>query len=134
MLRQLMVDNATAQLLRFVINGVAATCIHFALLTLAMEVLEFSSAGAANLLASIVGIAASFLGNRYFVFRQREGSIWQQALKFVLLYAAIAAVHTVFLFVWTDWGGLDYRLGFVFAMVIQFVLSFAGSRRLVFTR
>ncbi|MBP0500502.1 GtrA family protein, partial [Mycobacterium tuberculosis] len=56
------------QLLRYVINGLVATGVHFAVLTLLVEVVHVPSKGVANLLAAAVAIVSSFLGNRYFVF------------------------------------------------------------------
>ena len=134
MFKWLSASTASAQLVRFIINGLAATVVHFGALWLLMEILLLPTAGGANLLASSVGILVSYLGNRHFVFRGTNAAVLEQATRFVLLYAAIAVVHGSFLFAWTDLAGLDYRIGFFLAMLIQFALSFSGNRRLVFVR
>ncbi|MCP3720359.1 GtrA family protein [Paraburkholderia sp. CNPSo 3281] len=120
------------EVLRYVINGLFATAVHYSVLTFNLKVLHFPSAGAANLVAAIFGIAASFIGSRYFVFQNREGSIVSQAIKFSGLYLAIAALHGLVLTCWTDWLRLDYRIGFLVASFMQMSLSYFGNKRLVF--
>lgn len=126
-------DSVAAEAVRYVINGVAATGVHYATLQLNLNVLGVPSAGLANLLAALVGIAASFLGSRYFVFRSHTEDLLPQAAKFGLLYGAIALLHGLVLYLWTDLAGFDYRVGFLFALVLQVALSYWGNKRLVFT-
>lgn len=85
--------RVSPQLVRYVVNGVIATAVHYAALRFCLEVLQMNSAGLANMLAAPVGIATSFLGSRYYVFQRRETAIVQQAVRFMGLYAAIAALH-----------------------------------------
>lgn len=120
------------EILRYIANGLFATAVHFGVLTFCLRVLGFSSAGVANLVAAALGIAVSFTGNRYFVFRRFERSLVRQAMRFGVLYAGIAAIHGLLLFLWTDLLSLDYRVGFVIAMVIQVALSYIGNKKLVF--
>lgn len=122
----------TAEISKYVINGILATGVHYGVLTLNMGILEFKSAGLANLVAAIFGITASFLGSRYFVFDQSTGGIFQQAIKFGGLYGAIAVLHGLFLWVWSDWQGYDYRVGFLVATGMQFSFSYLGNKFLVF--
>jgi len=123
-----------AELLRFAINGLTATAVHYAVLTLAMEVLSFSSAALANLLAAATGIFSSFIGNRYFVFASTKEAIINQAIRFVWLYSGVAAMHATVLFVWTDLQGYDYRIGFIVATALQVLISYTGNKLLVFTK
>jgi putative flippase GtrA len=120
------------ELVRYVINGLAATGVHYGMLTFNLKVLGITSAGLANLLAAVFGITASFLGSRYFVFRDVSGPVLTQATKFGGLYAVIALFHGVVLLCWTDWLGFDYRIGFVLATLLQMSLSYVGNKRLVF--
>jgi putative flippase GtrA len=120
------------RLVRYIINGLAATVVHFAVLSFNLQVLAIPSAGLANLLAAIAGISASFLGSRYFVFRSLDESIIRQAVKFGLLYAAIAILHGLVLYLWSDIGRLDYRIGFLIATGLQVMLSYWGNSTLVF--
>lgn len=122
------------QLIRYVINGVAATAVHYSVLTFNLKVLDMQSAGVANLLAAVVGIGTSFLGSRYYVFRKTDAFIVHQASKFVLLYVVIACLHGVVLYEWTDIWHLDYRIGFLIATVMQALLSYWGNKILVFNK
>ena len=122
----------TAQVARYVVNGLVATAVHYGVLVFGLEVLRIPAAGLANLVAAVFGIATSFLGSRYFVFRRHDQPIAGQAAKFVALYAAIAVLHGLVLGVWTDWLGLDYRWGFVLATGLQVACSYWGNKRLVF--
>lgn len=119
---------------RYIINGLVATAIHYGILTFLLEVVNLSSAGVANLLAAIVGISASFLGSRYYVFRDHSESIITQALKFSGLYGFIAVLHGLILFIWSDHFGLDYRIGFLIATFFQVSMSFIGNKLLVFNK
>jgi putative flippase GtrA len=120
------------QIARYVVNGLGATAVHFAMLSFNVKVLGVPSAGLANLGAAAAGITASFLGSRYFVFRSWEEAIPRQAMRFGALYAAIAGLHGLVLFLWSDVGRLDYRAGFVLATGLQVLLSYWGNKRLVF--
>ena len=120
------------ELFRYIINGFLATIIHFSVLTFNLKVFEFHSAGLANMLAACFGITASFVGSRFFVFNKRNEHIAKQALKFVILYAAIAGIHGVVLFIWSDLYKFDYRSGFLLATFFQVVFSYIGNKILVF--
>lgn len=122
------------QIVRYVINGLAATAIHFSVLYININALGFISAGLANLVAALFGITASFLGSRYFVFTQHTESITRQAAKFGSLYALIAILHGVVLYIWSDSLSLDYKLGFLLATAMQMVLSYFGNKKLVFNK
>ena len=120
------------EVLRYAINGFVATVVHFAVLAFNLHVLHFSSAGLANLTASLFGISASFVGSRYFVFPRTGEPIVAEALRFSGLYGAIALLHGAVLLVWSDYFGLDYRAGFLLATVLQVSLSYLGNKFLVF--
>ena len=120
------------QMMRFGINGVVATVVHFLVLVFNLKVLALPSAGLANGIAALFGVSASFIGSRYFVFPATGESILVQAIRFSGLYAAIAILHGLILLVWTDWFGLDYRIGFLVATGIQVSLSYLGNKTLVF--
>lgn len=120
------------EILRYGINGIVATAVHYAVLIFNLEMLSLSSAGLANMVAALFGISTSFIGSRYFVFRKTDESILPQAAKFGGLYIAFAVVHGAVLFIWTDRLGYDYRLGFILATAFQITGSYLGNRFLVF--
>lgn len=122
-----------AELGRFIINGIVATAIHYAVLTLNLKVIGIPSAGVANFVAAWFGIAASFIGSRFFVFRRSEAPWLKQALRFLVLYASIACLHGLVLFAWTDTFQLNYTAGFALATVLQTVLSYLGNKLMVFS-
>lgn len=123
-----------AEFVRYLINGVAAATVHFAFLYWILNGLGLQSAGVSNLMASIGGISASFLGSRFFVFRATHQSAAGQAGRFLILYAMVAALHGLILLVWTDIGHRDYRIGFLIATGLQVILSYCGNRFLVFNK
>ncbi len=122
------------QVARYIVNGLAATAVHYGVLTLGLELFKLPSAGLANLIAAAFGITASFFGSRWFVFRRPDEPIGRQAARFGALYAAIACLHALVLALWTDYFALDYRWGFLLATGLQVALSYWGNKRLVFNR
>lgn len=117
---------------RYVINGGVAACIHFLVLTLNLKVFNWSSAGWANLIASLFGITVSFVGSRYFVFQESSEPLNRQAYRFFILYILIAIFHGVLMHWWVDVFTLNYAVGFVVTMIVQVILSYWGNKILVF--
>lgn len=125
-------SRQVSEVLRYTVNGVVATVVHFTVLSIGIEVLQLPSAGLANLTAATAGITSSFLGSRYFVFPSSGERILTQLMKFGGLYGVIALLHGFALLFWTDWLGFDYRLGFLMATGLQVSLSYVGNKLLVF--
>lgn len=119
-------------LTRYVLNGLTATAIHFAVLTFNVEMLHFKFVGTANLVAALVASSAAFVGNRYFVFKKSQEPIFTQAIKFSGLYFAMASFHGIGLFLWSDIFQLDYRNGFVLVTTLQVAIGYLGNKFLVF--
>ena len=113
-------------------NGLFATAVHFSVLTINIEVLAWSSAGLSNLVAGVFGIAASFLGSRYYVFRASPVSLRGQVARFLTLYLAIALLHGVLMYFWSDHLNLNYQIGFVIATAMQMFCSYLGNKVMVF--
>lgn len=120
------------EILRYGINGIVATAVHYWVLTFNLQVLAIPSAGMANMVAAFFGISISFLGSRYFVFRHKKEGFLAQAAKFGRLYGVFALLHGAALFLWSDWLGFDYRLGFLLATAVQIAGSYLGNKFLVF--
>ena len=117
---------------RYIFNGLVAAAAHFLVLTLNLKVLGWSSAGLANLVASLVGISVSFMGSRYFVFTESAETLAKQVSRFFLLYIVMALFHGLLMHWWVDVFVLNYAIGFVVTMVVQVVLSYWGNKILVF--
>ena len=120
------------QSVRYLINGLVATAVHFVVLTFNLKVLGWSSAGIANLVAAVFGISVSFLGSRYFVFQGSLEPLLRQIYRFIFLYAAVALLHGALMYVWADHYGLNYIAGFVVATGMQVLCSYWGNKRMVF--
>ena len=88
------------QSVRYLINGLAATAVHFVVLTFNLKILSWDSAGIANLVAAVFGISVSFLGSRYFVFQGSVEPLLKQMYRFIFLYKAIALLHGALMYVW----------------------------------
>ena len=122
----------SGQFARYIVNGLAATVIHFLVLKFNLEVVGMPSAGLANGVAAIFGISASFIGSRYFVFRGTSGRLFNQGMLFLVVYACIAVLHALVMHIWADRLGLDYRIGFVLATIMQMAFSFVANKFMVF--
>ena len=120
------------RLMRYVLNGLLATGVHYLTLSVMIGPLGVRPVGLANLVAAITGTAASFAGNRQFVFNVVASPVKRQALHFAALYAVLALVHSACMYVWCDMLKNDYQLGFVLATGLQFFLSYFFNNKLVF--
>lgn len=120
------------QPVRYIVNGLFATLVHFLVLTFNLKVLGWQSAGAANLVAAVFGIATSFVGSRYYVFNESIEPFFRQFYRFIFLYALIALLHGALMYVWVDLYLYNYIAGFVIATVLQVVCSYFGNKVLVF--
>ena len=128
-----MIDGARlAELARYVINGLVATAAHYGVFIINLTYFFPHSAGLANFLASFIGISVSFLGSRYFVYRNWRAPILGQFMRFGALYAVIAVLSGATLFIWTDQMHFNKTVGFLIGVGIQVVCSYVGGRRLVF--
>lgn len=121
-----------SEVIRYIINGVVAAAVHFSVLNFNLLVLHMQSAGIANFIAACVGITVSFLGSRYFVFRNHTDGIGTQAPKFVAFYGLLAVMQGAVLGLWTDWLHLDYRVGWLLAVGLQVICSYFGNKFVIF--
>lgn len=133
MSRRIRMAPQFAEIGRFIINGIIATLIHYSVLRFNLNVLGVTSAGLANFFAAWFGIVASFLGNRYFVFRRKDVSADRQAVRFLALYLFIACTHGLLLFAWTDKYQQNYTVGFLLVTALLTATSYLGNRLFVFT-
>jgi len=120
------------RLLRFGLNGLFATAVHYAALTGLVEGAGLQSAALANALAALCGIAVSYVGNRRFVLRSRAPHR-RAGVRFLACYAMTVALHGGAMALWTDLGGLDYRVGFVLFTGAAAVLTYLLNRFFVFS-
>jgi putative flippase GtrA len=120
------------EVLRYTTNGLVATGVHYLVLYICVELLNFSFKGLANLLASVFGILFSFVGNKYYVFRSSVGILRDQLAKFFFFYTIVAFIHGAFLYFWSDVLNKSYNYGFIIAVLIQFALGYLSSKIFIF--
>jgi putative flippase GtrA len=117
---------------RYIINGLIATAVNYLVLNFNLLVIGIKSAGIANFIAAIFGITASFLGNRYFVYKEHNNSVQSQLVRFLLLYGFLALTAGFVMYIWSDLYGFSYQTGFLIATFIQVLFSYFGNKVLVF--
>lgn len=120
------------ELVRYVINGIIATFINYLVLNFNILIIGIMSAGIANFIAAIFGISASFIGSRYFVYKNHTNRAILQLVRFLLLYTFLALLAGFVMYIWSDVYGFSYQIGFVIATVIQVLFSYLGNKVLVF--
>ncbi len=116
---------------RFIINGGVATGVHFIGLWLLAEPLGLRPIGLANFIAAAAGVASSYVGNHWLVFRSTRRH--QQTLsRFLLVYGTMTALHGLLMYAWADVFTLPTTLGFVLITGLTAVLNYAAGRWWVF--
>jgi len=123
---------STNEKIRFVINGVIATSIHFLVLYLCVDFLKIAYYGISNFIGAILGTSYSFLGNKFFVFKNSNNNILVQSYKFILLYTCMAINHGIFLYIWSDICDYNYMLGFFLITIVNTILSFFINKYKIF--
>ena len=118
-----------ARIVRFALVGLGATGIHFAVLSALVPVMPLVAL--ANLPALLLGTAASYLGNRNWVFSDSPGYSFAAA-RFFVMYVALSLLHAVAMAVLADALGVHYIPSFVAATSTTAALAFLGNRYLVF--
>ena len=119
------------RILRFVLNGLLATAVHYAVLAGLIEGVGMASAALANAFAAVCGISVSYAGNRNFVLRSRAPHR-RAGPRFLAGYAAVVLLHGGAMALWADIGGLDYRIGFLLFTGMAAVLTYLLNRFFVF--
>ncbi len=121
----------TGRILRFMLNGLVATAVHYAVLVGLVEGVGMASAAFANVLAAICGTAISYAGNRNFVMRSRA-SHYRAGPRFLAGYAVVISLHGGAMALWADIGGLDYQVGFLLFTGLAAMLTYLLNRLFVF--
>ena len=118
-------------IVRFAINGLVATGVHYLVMVFAIHVLGITWYSLAYALAFLFAVVTSFWGNKLFVFKSRQVQDFQ-FVKFVILYLGLLVMTSLTMWVVSDYGGLHYNTGFIIAVTLQFIGGYLGSRYLIF--
>jgi len=128
-MRKIILRDRVIELSKYIVNGLFATAVHYFVLTYSLKVMGIRSAALASVLASVIAITFSYIGNRFFVFRSVSDQVLGQYVKFFWIYCFIASIHGTVLFITTDLLNYDYRIGFFIAVIIQIFLGYVGNKK-----
>ena len=118
-------------IVRFTINGLAATGVHYLAMVFAIYVLGIKLYSLAYSFAFLFAVMTSFWGNKRFVFKHRQVQDFQ-FVKFFLLYLGLFFMTSLTMWAACDYGSLNYNTGFIIAVTLQFIGGYLGSRYLIF--
>ena len=93
-----------------------------------------NSVGLANMIACCIGILVSFMGNRYIVFKLKSGNLSEQFMHFSVLYGFVAIFHGAFIYLWADFNGYNYRIGFLIATALQVLITYNYNKVFIFKK
>ena len=119
------------EVIRYVLVGIAATTIHYGVFLFSLKVMLLTSA-VSNFFGAVLGIVASFLGSRYYVFKSLNEFWLIQFSKFSSLYVSIAFVNSGIVYVVIDILSFHYNIGFLVGIFFQVLFSFLGNKLVVF--
>ena len=117
----------------FLTNGIIATVTHFIILFVFVENNLFSYISFSYFFAAIISISISFLGNKYFVFQNKNNFVGD-LLRFFLLYIVLLILNSVIIYILCDVIDIDYKVGFTIALVFQTIFSYLGLKFFVFLK
>lgn len=92
------------------------------------------SVGLANMIACCFGILVSFLGNKYIVFKFISGNFLEQFFHFFAIYGFVAIFHGAFIYLWAEFNGYNYRLGFLIATAVQVLITYNYNKVFIFKK
>lgn len=119
------------EIIRFGVVGVAATVVHFGMLSLGVELLGIIPA-VANGLAFLCAVGVTYFGQSLWVFRDHGGRSSTQLLRFAASLALGFLANMAVMAVATQGLGLSYRIGFLIGCFLVPMLSYVVNRFWVF--
>lgn len=131
---QLLPSKHTAlQFSKFAIVGVSNTLISLAVFYLLYN-LFFVGYTAANLLSYIAGVINSFVWNKLWVFRAKEGNVLREAILFLFVFAVSYGVQYGVLHLLVEYYGINPNWAQLPAMVVYTVVNYVLNRVLTFKK
>jgi putative flippase GtrA len=120
--------------LKFLLNGLISTLIHYVILVVAIEILGVVSIVLANMMAGATAVLYSFVGNKYYVFKSHDEVLYFQAFKFLIVYTLLIILHTIAMFVLTNKMSVSYHISFIMVSSLFAMASFFLNKIVVFRR
>jgi putative flippase GtrA len=118
---------------KFVLIGVAATFVHFTILTLLIEGCRLPWPTIATAIGCIFGIITSYVGNYFWTFARDEPHR-EFIPRFVCVYLFSLAINTVVFSLQVNLFGFHYMVAFLVATGTSTAINFAFCKAIVFER
>ena len=110
-------------LMRYLLVGVLATALHYAILIGVVERLHGAPPLGAGL-GALAGAVLAYVGNRRFTFLDSRAAHTQALPRFMLIAAAMALGHAAIVWCGSSVLGLHYLLAQVLASAVAFLCGF----------
>lgn len=123
--------NSFIEVTRFGIVGLAATAMHYLVLTVLVELVRIPPTPA-NGLAFLCALGITYLGQSLRVFRKRSQHGVSQVLRFIVSLAVGLLSNMAIMAISVHAFKLDYQTGFLLALIFVPMLSFMINRSWVF--
>lgn len=117
----------------FLTNGIISTVIHFVILFVFVENNLFNYISISYFCAAIISISISFVGNKYLVFKNKNNFV-RDMLRFFILYIILLILNSALIYILCDIINIDYKVGFIIALVFQTIFSYLGLKLFVFSK
>lgn len=125
-------SKAACQVLRFGVVGCFSAVFNFGGYHLVFEL--FSSIALASVCGYSLGLINSYIAGRKWVFQVERSTKASELLKFIAVYIAGGLFMTLIISVLHYEFAFDYRLAWMFGVVIAVCWNFMGSKFLVYGR
>lgn len=122
---------ARFQVIRFIIVGGASAILEFSLLVLVVEKLQMGYL-TGNILAFSLTNIVTYLLSRYFVFSPTDKKKSYEAILFIVFLFGGLLINQSALWAVVEFGGLDYRISKVVAILVTIVWNFFTRKYIVF--
>ncbi len=117
---------------KFIINGLFATLVHFLVLLILISFSPLNH-GFSNFIGYIFSITSSFLGNKFFVFKNSNNKhAFTQVIKFIFLYIFLSINSGFALYIWTDINKYNFVIGFLGITALNTIISFMVNKFLIY--
>jgi len=83
-----------------------------------------------NICGGVLSSIFNFFANKFWTFRNPE--LGKRAIgqggKFIIVIVFGVVINTIFVYIFTDWGGVDYKISWIFATGIVLFWNFTINR------
>jgi len=118
-------------MLKFGITGVSNTVVDFCIFTLLYQILLIDKY-TAQVIGYSAGILNSYIVNRSWTFKSKQGFLSLQLVKFVAVNLCMLGLSLMFIWLFSDVLGLGTMISKLFATAIIMVVNFVISKLWVF--